>query len=79
MLVPYNPSMNVVGDKWVYKVKLNVDCTLKKLKAKLVVKGFQQTPVINHLETLNLLVKPITIIVIISLAITKHWPINNAF
>ena len=41
-LVPPHPSQNVVGCKWVFRVKKNPDGTLDKHKARLVAKGFHQ-------------------------------------
>ena len=33
-------SKQVIGCKWVYKIKLKLDGTLEKYKARLVAKGF---------------------------------------
>ncbi|KAL5768001.1 hypothetical protein ACOSP7_014581 [Xanthoceras sorbifolium] len=46
-LVPYEPSMNIDGNKWVFRRKFNQDGSLQKYKARLVAKGFHQTPGIN--------------------------------
>ncbi|KAL5825807.1 hypothetical protein ACOSQ3_021870 [Xanthoceras sorbifolium] len=50
-LVPYQSSMNVVGNKWVFRVKYIQDGSLQKYKARLVAKGFHQTPGLDFLET----------------------------
>ena len=39
-LVPLSKSKNVIGYKWVYKVKHNNDGTVRKYKARLVAKGY---------------------------------------
>jgi hypothetical protein len=39
-LVPYNPSMNVVGAKWVFRLKRKADGSIERYKARLVAKGF---------------------------------------
>lgn len=31
-LVPYDPSMNVVGCRWVYKIKKSVDGSIERYK-----------------------------------------------
>ena len=41
-LVPAVPGINLVGCKWVYKLKLHSDGTIAHYKAKLVAKGFHQ-------------------------------------
>ena len=57
-LVPYTDDMTLVRNEWVFKVKLNVDGSLKRYKACLVAKGFHQVPRINYFETFPLLLKP---------------------
>lgn len=42
VLVPYKVGMNIVDNKWVFKVKRNLDGTIQRYKAQLVTKGFQQ-------------------------------------
>ena len=39
-LVPHKPHMNLVGCKWIYKIKRKSDGTLDRYKAQLVAKGF---------------------------------------
>lgn len=39
-LVPLPPNKNVVGCKWVYKVKRNSDGSFARFKARLVAKGY---------------------------------------
>lgn len=41
-LVPYTPTMNVVGCKWVYRIKRMYDGSIQIDKARLVTKGFHQ-------------------------------------
>lgn len=83
-LVPPRRDQHIVEYKQVYKTKLNVDGTSQTLKAKLIAKGFQQTRGMDQLDTFTLVVKPITIRVILTLAVTYQWvvhqiDINNVF
>jgi len=41
-LVLFEPSMNVVGCCWVYKIKRQVDGAIDRYKARLVARGFTQ-------------------------------------
>ena len=41
-LVPKKSGMNIIGNKWVFKVKKNSDGSVERLKARLVAKGFIQ-------------------------------------
>ncbi|KAF5951184.1 hypothetical protein HYC85_009128 [Camellia sinensis] len=50
-LVPLPACKNLVGCKWVYKVKTHSDGSLKRCKARLVVKGFSQEYGIDYEET----------------------------
>lgn len=50
-LVPCTPDMNMLGSKWVFRIKLNANGTLDKLKARLVAQGFDQEEGIDYLET----------------------------
>ncbi|KAJ4701866.1 Retrovirus-related Pol polyprotein from transposon TNT 1-94 [Melia azedarach] len=82
--VPYTPGMKLVGNKWVYKVKLNPDGTIFGFKARLVAKGFHQTADVDYNETYSPVVKASIIRIILSLTIVKNWDlgqvdVNNAF
>lgn len=67
-LVPYSADMNVVSNKWVFRVK--ADGTVDRFKARLDAKGFQQTAGIDFFETFSCVVKSSTIRVVFSLAVT---------
>ena len=41
-LVPFHPSMNVIGSRWVYRIKRRVDGSIERYKARLVARGFTQ-------------------------------------
>lgn len=83
-LVPGDGSKNVVGCKWVFRIKRKSDGTIERYKARLVAKGFHQRPGIDFTETFSPVVKPTTIRIVLSLALSKGWSfqqldINNAF
>lgn len=41
-LVPFEDGMNVLGSKWVYKIKYNSDGTIERYKSRLVAQGCTQ-------------------------------------
>uniref|UniRef100_A0A2N9HBT2 Integrase catalytic domain-containing protein n=1 Tax=Fagus sylvatica TaxID=28930 RepID=A0A2N9HBT2_FAGSY len=83
-LVSPPPSKNIVGYKWVYKLKHNSDGSISRYKARLVAKGFHQQYGVDYAKTFSPVVKPPTVRLVISLAISLNWPlrqldVRNAF
>ena len=83
-LTPLPSHRKPIGCKWVFKLKENYDGTINKHKARLVAKGFDQKYGFDFHETSSPVVKPATIKVILTLALTHKWEvqqidINNAF
>ncbi|MCH82167.1 retrovirus-related Pol polyprotein from transposon TNT 1-94, partial [Trifolium medium] len=83
-LVPLPPHRKAIGCKWIFKIKENPDGTVNKYKARLVAKGFLQTPGFDFTETFSPVIKPVTVRIILTLAVTYKWSvqqidINNAF
>jgi len=83
-LVPSQPSMNIVGCKWVFRIKQRSDGSVERYKARLVAKGFHQQSGIDYAETYSPVIKPVTIRTVLSLAMSFGWSIkqidvSNAF
>lgn len=75
--VPPCPHMNIVGCKWVYRLKYNVDGSIELHKARLVAKSFHQQPGIDFFEAFSLMDKPTTIRIVLLLAVQFNWPIHQ--
>ncbi|KAF5464189.1 hypothetical protein F2P56_014283 [Juglans regia] len=76
-IVPKTIDMNVIGSKWVYKAELKADDALERLKARLVAKGFSKVDGVDFSETLSPVVKPTTIIMVLTLATVKNWTLHQ--
>lgn len=82
-LVPRN-NQNLIGCKWVFRIKRKSDGSVDRFKAWLVAKGFHQRPGLDYSETFAPVTKSITVRIILSLALSQGWllrqlDVNNAF
>jgi len=65
-LVPYPNECNMIGNKWVYKVKYNSIREIEKYKARLVAKYFSQKYGVDYEEIFALAVNMPTIKMILA-------------
>ncbi|KAM1746060.1 hypothetical protein ACFX11_012725 [Malus domestica] len=72
-LVDRPSNKPIIGVKWVFKTKLNLDGTVQKNKARLVAKGYAQKPGIDYNETFAPVARLDTIRTLIALAAQKCW------
>ncbi|GLT61623.1 hypothetical protein SLA2020_343180 [Shorea laevis] len=72
-LVDKPTNKNVIGVKWVYKVKLNSHGSLNKYKARLVVKGHSQLAGIDFTETFAPVARFDTIRLLFAMVAQKGW------
>ncbi|CAH9107012.1 unnamed protein product [Cuscuta europaea] len=76
-LVPFDNTKNVVGSKWIYKTKFHYDGSIERHKARLVTQGFNQQAGVDFSETFSPVVKPTTVHIVLTLAISFGWVIRQ--
>jgi len=68
---------NLVGCKWVFKRKYNADGSFQRYKARLVAKGFHQREGEDFSDTFSPVIKPTTICIVLTIALSSKWPIHH--
>jgi hypothetical protein len=68
--------MNIVGSRWVYRIKRRVDDSIEHYKMRLVARGFTQQEGIDYSETFNPVIKQATIQLVFSIAVSRNWKIH---
>ena len=72
-LVPSVSGVNVTDFKWVFKVKRHADGSIERYNARLVAKSFKQRYGLDYEDTFSPVIKPATIRLLLSLAVTRGW------
>ena len=76
-LVPPPRGKNIIGCKWVYKVKRKADGSIDRYKAHLVAKGYKQQYGIDYEDTFSPVVKAATIRIVLSVALSQGWSLRQ--
>ena len=76
-LVPRPPRAHVVSGNWIFKHKFHSDGRLACYKARWVARSYSQQSGIDFDETFNPVVKPATIRIVLSIAVSRAWPIHQ--
>ena len=72
-LVPPPEGKNVVGSRWVFKVKRDADGSVQRLKARLVAQGYSQSKGIKYQEVFPPVVRYNSLRALFALANTCGW------
>ncbi|GKC17860.1 ribonuclease H-like domain-containing protein [Tanacetum coccineum] len=76
-LVPRPANANIIRCMWLFRHKYLADGTLSRYKARLVANGSTQLQGLDVDETFSPVVKPGTIRMVLSLAISQHWSVHQ--
>lgn len=76
-LVPRPPDTNIVGLKWVFRMKFHVDGSIDRHKARLVSQGFTQIPGTDFHHTFSPVVKAATVRIVLAICVQRSWPLHQ--
>ncbi|KAJ9546692.1 hypothetical protein OSB04_019235 [Centaurea solstitialis] len=76
-LVPKPSDANIVGNRWLFRHKFDSNGRLERYKARLVAQGFSQQPGLDFDDTFSPVVKPATTRMVLSISISRNWPIHQ--
>ncbi|GJU30973.1 ribonuclease H-like domain-containing protein [Tanacetum coccineum] len=77
LLVPRSAGVNMVRSMWLFKHKFHADRTLSRYKARLVANGSSHQLGVDFDDTFSPVVKPATIRTVLSLVVSRKWPIHQ--
>ncbi|CAL9020515.1 unnamed protein product, partial [Prunus brigantina] len=77
VLVPPTSHMNILPNKWVFRIKRNSDGSIQRYKARLVANGFHQQEGLDYGETFSPVVNHSTIRLILALSV--YWMFRMPF
>lgn len=83
-LVPTDLVKNLVGCRWVFRIKQLPTSDVERHKTRLVAKGFHQRSGIDYFETFSPVIKGASILLVLSIATSRNWilrqlDVNHAF
>lgn len=70
------PNRRVIGCKWIFRIKQNPDGSILKYKVRLVAQGFHQVQGFDFQKTFSPVVKPVTVRIVLTLALSRQWQIT---
>ena len=76
-LVEPPENINIIGSKWVYKVKKDAAGNIVHYKARLVAQGFFQVPSIDYFNTFETVAKLASIWTVLAIAVAQDFEIHQ--
>jgi hypothetical protein len=75
--IPRPVDSNVITGKWTFKHKFSSNGIQEWYKARWVLCGFTQRPGVDYDETFIPVIKPATVRTVLSLAVSRSWPVHQ--
>ena len=75
-IVKHRNDVNIVGCKWVFKIKRNASGEIKKYKAQLVAKGYLQIQGVDYDETYAPIARLVSLCMVLAIAACNDWNIE---
>lgn len=76
-LVPRSSEDNIITTKCVFRVKQKQDGSIERYKARLVANVMRQVYGHDYLDTFSPVVQPLSLMIFLTLGITKNWAIHQ--
>ena len=70
-------GVNIVGSKWVFRIKRKADSSIEKYKARLVARGFTQVYGLDYFNTYSPVTRLTSIRIILAIAVRYDWEIES--
>ena len=76
-LVPLPDNRNIVGSRWVFKVKRDENGEIQRYKARLVAQGYSQAEGVDYHEVFSPVIRNTTVRSLLALANAKDWEVHQ--
>ena len=74
-IIPLPKGKNIIGCRWVYKIKHKAKGSIEWYKACLVAKGYTQQDGLDYFETLSPVAKMVNVKSLLIIVVSKEWPL----